>query len=112
MRSQTIHSANDIGLRNEFPKCYPFVKWAGGKGQLLSKLDRYFPSKITRYFEPFVGGGAVFFHIIYQKDIKFSSDGDGPLKLVYASSSFTEEKIGPMLGVFVYEVNKDYKPES
>jgi DNA adenine methylase len=71
MRSQTIHSANDIGLRNEFPKCYPFVKWAGGKGQLLSKLDRYFPSKITRYFEPFVGGGAVFFHIIYQKDIKF-----------------------------------------
>lgn len=45
---------------------------------------------------------------IYQKDIKFPSDGDGPLKLVYASSSFTEEKIGPMIGVFVYEVNKDY----
>ena len=40
-----------------FQKCYPFVKWAGGKGQLLSKLDSYFPSKITRYFEPFVGGG-------------------------------------------------------
>jgi len=49
---------------------------------------------------------------IYQKDIKFPSDGDGPLKLVYASSSFTEEKIGPMIGVFVYEVNKDYKPVS
>ena len=67
MRSQTIHSENDIGLRYEFPKCYPFVKWAGGKGQLLSKLDRYFPSKITRYFEPFVGGGAVFFHISFTK---------------------------------------------
>lgn len=49
---------------------------------------------------------------IYQKDIKFTSDGDGPLRLVYASSSFTEEKIGPMIGVFVYEVNKDYKPAS
>ena len=61
MWSQTIHSKNDTGLRNEFPKCYPFVKWAGGKGQLLSKLDSYFPSKITRYFEPFVGGEAVFF---------------------------------------------------
>ena len=73
MRSQTIHSENDIGLRNEFPKCYPFVKWAGGKGQLLSKLDKYFPSKITRYFEPFIGGGAVFFYIVSQKNIRFES---------------------------------------
>ena len=32
MRSQTIHSENDIELRNEFPKCYPFVKWAGKMG--------------------------------------------------------------------------------
>jgi len=49
---------------------------------------------------------------IYEKDIKYPSDGDGPLKLVYASSGFTEEKSGPMIGVFVYEVNKDYKPAS
>jgi DNA adenine methylase len=73
MRSQTIHSENDIGLRYEFPKCYPFVKWAGGKGQLLSKLDKYFPSKITKYFEPFVGGGAVFFYIASQKNSRFES---------------------------------------
>ena len=45
---------------------------------------------------------------IYEKDIKYPSDGDGPLRLVYASSSFTEEKVGPMLGVFIYEVNKEY----
>jgi len=44
-----------------------------------------------------------------EKDIKFTSDSDGPLRLVYASSSFTEEKVGPMLGIFIYEVNKDYK---
>ena len=49
---------------------------------------------------------------IYSKDIKFPSDGDGPVRLVYASSSFTEEKIGPMIGVFIYEINKDYKPLS
>ena len=47
---------------------------------------------------------------IYEKDVKFTSDGDGPLRLVYASSSYTEEKIGPMIGVFIYEVNKEYKP--
>jgi len=45
---------------------------------------------------------------IYKKEIKYPSDGNGPLRLVYASSSFTEEKNGPMLGVFIYEVNKDY----
>jgi dolichyl-diphosphooligosaccharide--protein glycosyltransferase len=44
---------------------------------------------------------------IFTKDIKYSSDDD-PLKLVYASSGFTEEKTGPMIGVFVYEINKNY----
>jgi len=45
---------------------------------------------------------------IYKKEIKYPSDGNGPLRLVYASSSFTEEKNGPMLGIFIYDVNKDY----
>lgn len=46
----------------------PFVKWAGGKGQLLPQLKEYYPAglengSIEKYFEPFVGGGAMFFHI-------------------------------------------------
>ncbi|HEX2173680.1 MAG TPA: DNA adenine methylase [Dehalococcoidia bacterium] len=41
----------------------PFVKWAGGKGQLLAQLDPYFPPHFRKYLEPFVGGGAVFFHL-------------------------------------------------
>jgi DNA adenine methylase len=44
----------------------PFVKWAGGKGQLLSQLDEHFPTIFARYVEPFVGGGAVFFHLYRQ----------------------------------------------
>ncbi len=48
-------------------KAKPFLKWAGGKGQLLSELEQYYPfkdNKITKYAEPFVGGGAVLFDIL------------------------------------------------
>ena len=41
----------------------PFLKWAGGKGQLLAQLDRFVPRRFHEYFEPFLGGGAVFFHL-------------------------------------------------
>ena len=40
----------------------PFLKWAGGKGQLLSRIQELYPfgdTKIKRYAEPFIGGGAV-----------------------------------------------------
>jgi DNA adenine methylase len=39
----------------------PFVKWAGGKRQLLRELLKHVPSRYGRYFEPFIGGGALFF---------------------------------------------------
>jgi DNA adenine methylase len=41
----------------------PFVKWVGGKQQLLPQLEPLFPVNFRRYFEPFVGGGAVFFRL-------------------------------------------------
>jgi DNA adenine methylase len=43
--------------------CHPFVKWAGGKGQLIPQIVRLIPTRFARYFEPFLGGGAVFFQI-------------------------------------------------
>jgi DNA adenine methylase len=44
----------------------PFVKWAGGKGQLLEQFEELFPPSFNGYVEPFVGGGAVFFHLYNQ----------------------------------------------
>ncbi|MFW6285905.1 MAG: DNA adenine methylase [Nanoarchaeota archaeon] len=41
-----------------------FVKWVGGKGQLLEQFKPLFPKNIERYIEPFLGSGAVFFYII------------------------------------------------
>lgn len=51
----------------------PFLKWAGGKGQLLKEIERYYPfmdGRITKYAEPFVGGGAVLFDILSKYDLE------------------------------------------
>ncbi len=49
----------------------PFLKWAGGKGQLLKEIEQYYPfnAGITKYAEPFVGGGAVLFDILSKYDL-------------------------------------------
>lgn len=46
---------------NNTKKAKPFLKWVGGKGQLLAQFEALFPKKYNSYFEPFIGGGAVFF---------------------------------------------------
>ncbi|MFY9981479.1 MAG: DNA adenine methylase [Methanoregula sp.] len=50
------------------PAARPFLKWAGGKTQLLNEFSKRLPGefrkeKITKYVEPFIGGGAVFFYL-------------------------------------------------
>lgn len=42
---------------------HPFVKWAGGKTQLLDKIRALMPKEYNHYFEPFIGGGALFFNV-------------------------------------------------
>lgn len=51
----------------------PFLKWAGGKNQLLKEIRNYYPfmnKNITKYAEPFVGGGAVLFDILLKYDLE------------------------------------------
>lgn len=48
----------------------PFLKWAGGKRQLLTELRRFYPQSIGKYFEPFVGSGAVFFDLVGQRQME------------------------------------------
>jgi len=46
----------------------PFLKWAGGKRQLLAEIEEHIPAKFSNYLEPFLGGGAAFFHL-YNKNL-------------------------------------------
>lgn len=68
----------------------PFLKWAGGKTQLLEQFERLYPKqlkegKINQYFELFLGGGAVFFEILqkYSIDRVFLNDINQDLILAY-----------------------------
>lgn len=54
----------------------PFLKWAGGKRQLISQMDQYFPKKFNKYIEPFVGGGAIFFYLLSEKAILIDINQD------------------------------------
>ncbi len=65
-------------------------------------LDPMTNAQFTEYIEGTVA--------IYAKDIKYPVDGDGPLRLVYASTSFEDDSQQIVFGIFVYEVNQDYSP--
>jgi DNA adenine methylase len=50
-------------IRKKDKKNKPFLKWAGGKTQLLNELEKYIPSEYNTYIEAFLGGGALFFYL-------------------------------------------------
>lgn len=87
-----VQLAYKIGLSVEqTSRAKPFLKWAGGKGQLLATLEKFFPQEmhagtIKKYAEPFIGGGALFFYIAQNyPSIKsfFISDINPELALAY-----------------------------
>lgn len=89
----------------------PFLKWAGGKGQLLSQLSEHLPDRIHRepftYIEPFVGGGAMLFYMLQRFDnIKnvIINDVNEDLILAYRTIKSDVEKLICKLG----EMEKEY----
>lgn len=56
-------------LNNNSLNIKPFLKWAGGKKQLLPEIKKYVPANYLTYYEPFVGGGAVLFELKPKKAV-------------------------------------------
>ena len=72
MSAQNVNHLIGINLNEKTEgKMVGFIKWAGGKKQLLKQFKPYFPKKVNRYFEVFVGGGAVSFYIMENKKPKY-----------------------------------------
>jgi DNA adenine methylase len=94
-------------IRNHIPK--PFLKWAGGKGQLLDDIENNLPLKFNRYFEPFLGGGAVFFHLCQQgfKKHAILSDLNEELITVYSTVRDSIDELIAELSDGTFKAEKD-----
>lgn len=110
-------------------ECKPFIKWVGGKGQLLPEINRLYPTElgknINKYAEIFVGGGAVLFDILskYKLDEVYISDKNLELintyrtikdsvDLLIKSLKVMEEQYIPLdtenRKIYYYEKRKEY----
>ncbi len=97
-------------------KAKPFVKWAGGKRQIIDKLKQYVPDEYNTYYEPFIGGGALLFELAPKNAV--INDSNEELMNVYKCLC-DEEKFKKMCSLlnhyetehsedFYYEIrNKD-----
>ena len=89
MRLSTLTTKKQRRSCDRYRRCYivvelhgprPSWKWAGGKRQLLPELHKHVPEKFGRYFEPFFGGGALFWSL----QPKTSTIGDLNVELTTA----------------------------
>ena len=91
----------------KLPQTFPFVKWAGGKTQLLDRLEKLVPKSFGRYFEPFLGGGALFYHLVSNRQfIAYLSDINQELINVYEVVKSNVEELIDVLRVYKKEYHK------
>ena len=84
----------------------PFLKWAGGKTRLISQYKDYFPQHYQTYYEPFLGGGAVFFHL--QPSHAVLTDINADLVITYRCVRDNLEELITLLQAHQQRHNSEY----
>lgn len=88
---------DDTKSRKPYFDIKPFIKWVGGKRQLLPALIPCIPQKYNRYIEPFLGGGALFFYLYQQERLNQSpailSDVNRELMSTYQAIAKSPESV-------------------
>jgi DNA adenine methylase len=89
----------------------PFLKWVGGKRQLLPEILKHVPVSYGRYWEPFVGGGALFFHLTHA-DLPHTAtlvDANEELIRTYTAVRDEVENVIERLSAYPYESDFYYR---
>lgn len=94
-------SKQEEHLKNE---TYPIVKWVGGKRQLMFELLKNMPKNYNRYFEPFIGGGALFFEL-QPNDAYISDTNEELINLYQVVRDNADELIKDLKK---HEISKEY----
>lgn len=99
------HSIKEpLGLFPSDISIKPFLKWAGGKTQLLPSLSTLVPIKFNKYIEPFIGGGAFYFHLNPSKAV--IADANEELIITYTQVRDNVEDVIKILDE--YQNQEDY----
>lgn len=90
---------------NKEKSARPFLKWVGGKTQLFSRISELLPKTIKTYYEPFVGGGAVFWNLAAQGRFERAvlSDFNEELVTTYKAIQSNPEELIAELKKYQYE---------
>ena len=97
----TLPSGNSAGAS-------PFVKWVGGKRALVGEIHKRLPKEFKNYFEPFVGGGALFFSLSPKPRRAFLSDTNLDLLIAYKIIQEEPEKLIEAVSAHALRHCKDY----
>ena len=93
-----------VVLKKLREETYPIVKWVGGKRQLMCELEINMPKTYNRYFEPFIGGGALFFYL--QPDNAYISDMNEELINLY---QVVRDNVGKLItDLQKHDISKEY----
>jgi DNA adenine methylase len=112
IEEQNEENISDLPLFNKIdpmlPKSKPFVKWAGGKRNLLYEILPRFPKEFKQYYEPFIGGGAVFFAVYDRLQHAFISDTNLELIITYTVIQNNPDVLIEKLKFHASHHSKDY----
>lgn len=97
-------------LSDSMIQAKPFLKWAGGKRQLLEQFNDFFPENYSVYYEPMVGGGAVFFHLAPHKAVLNDTNED--LIKAFKVVRDNAEKLIEILKIYEEKHNEDFYYET
>jgi DNA adenine methylase len=94
------------GVHSAVPS--PFLKWAGGKRQLLARILDSVPERMDTYFEPFIGGGAVFFGLVARgRRFRRAVLGDANEELVRCYQAIRDDVAGVIRALGRHRYDRD-----